>query len=138
MSEFVSGPTMVLQWIWSGGTVSLAADYQACKWSPSTDYAETTAGSDTNKGRLATIKDAKADVTLVGPTSTTGGTSYAAALAPGVGGTLIIGPEGTATGKRKITFPCFSDGLATDFPYNDICMITDSFTGNGSFTDGSY
>lgn len=126
---------MVLQWIWSGGTTSLAADYRNVTWSPSIAYAETTAGSDTNVGRLTTIKDATAAIELV---NAAGGTALYAALNAGVAGTLIIGPEGTATGKRKITFPCFSDGAQYPMPYADVATVTCGFTGNGAYTDSAY
>jgi hypothetical protein len=135
MAEYISGPTMVLSWIWSGGTVSLAADYRNVTWSPSVAYAETTAGSDTHVGRLTTIKDATASIELV---NAAGGTALYAALAPGVAGTLIIGPEGTATGKRKISFPCYSDGGQYAQPYADVATVTCGFTGNGAHTDSAY
>lgn len=133
MAEFIAGPTMVLNWIYSGGTLSLAGDYRTVSWNPSVAYSETSAGSDTHVGRLTALKDATAAVTLVAQTA---GTQVNAALAPGVGGTLIIQPEGTATNKRKITFPCYSDGAAYEHPYNDIVAISVGFTGNGSHTDG--
>lgn len=134
MAEYISGPTMVLSWIWSGGTASLAADYRNVTWSPSVAYAETTAGSDTHVGRLTTLKDATASVELV---NATGGTALYAALQPGVSGTLLIQPEGTATNKRKITFVCYSDGAQYSQPYADVATITCGFTGNGAFTDSA-
>ena len=135
MPEFIAGPTMVLSWIWSGGTTSLAGDYRTCSWNPTVDYVDSSAGSDTYKGRLTALKDATAAVTLVAQTA---GTAINAALAPGVAGTLIIGPEGTATGKRKITFPCYSDGATYEHPYADIVAISVGFTGNGAHIDGAY
>ena len=135
MPEFIAGPTMVLSWIWSGGTTSLAGDYRTCSWNPSVDYVDSSAGSDTYKGRLTALKDATAAVTLVAQTA---GTALNAALAPGAAGTLIIAPEGTASGKRKITFPCYSDGATYEHPYADIVAISVGFTGNGAHTDGAY
>ena len=133
MPEFIAGQSMVLNWVYSGGTLALAGDYRTLSWNPTVAYAETTAGSDTHVGRLTTLKDATAALTLVAQTA---GTQINAALAPGVGGTLIIQPEGTATNKRKITFPCYSDGAAYEFPYNDVVAISCGFTGNGTHTDG--
>ena len=135
MAEFIAGPTMVLSWIYSGGTVSLAGDYRTCSWNPSVNYVDSSAGSDLFVQRLTALKDATASVTLV---AQTGGTVINTALAPGVGGTLIIAPEGTATGKRKISFPCYSDGASYDHPYSDIVAISCGFTGNGTHTDGVY
>ena len=135
MAEFIAGPTMVLSWIWSGGTTSLAGDYRTCSWNPSVAFVDSSAGSDTHVGRLTALKDATASVTLVAQTA---GTAINAALAPGVAGTLIIAPEGTASGKRKITFPCYSDGATYEHPYADIVAISFGFTGNGAHTDGAY
>lgn len=138
MAEFISGPTMILSWVWSGGTISLAGDYRTCNWAPSVDYADTSAGADTQKGKLPTLKDAKASITMVGQAA---GTLMVAALAPGNGGTLTIGPEGTATGKRKITFPSYCDGATFDFPYADVVTISVAFTGSSAlnnYTDGAY
>ena len=136
MTELIAGPTMVLNWIWSGGTVSLAADYRNVQWDPSVAYEDVTAGSDTQVGRLPTLKTAVASIELV---NAAGGTALYAALQPGGGGTLIIQPEGTATNKRKITFPAYCDGAKYPHPYANVSVITCGFTGSsvlGNFTDG--
>jgi hypothetical protein len=135
MAEFLAGPTLVLQWIYSGGTISLAGDARTCTWTPIVGYVDSSAGSDAYIGRLTALKDATAAVTMVAQTA---GTQINAALNPATAGTLIIGPEGTATNKRKITFPCFADGASYDYPYADIALISCGFTGNGTHTDGVY
>jgi hypothetical protein len=133
MAEFIAGPTMVLTWTYSGGTIALAGDYRTATWAPSVAYVDSSAGSDTHVQRLTALKDSTASITLV---AQTGGTAIQTALQPGVGGTLVIQPEGTAASKRKITFPCFCDGASIDMPYADIVAISCGFTGNGAFTDG--
>lgn len=137
MAEYIAGSTMVLNWVYTIGTtlgtLTLAGDYRTCTWSPSVAYSETSAGSDTNVGRLTALKDAKASITLV---DQTGGTATYTALNAGQAGTLYIQPEGTATNKRKITFPSFSDGAQYEHPYADIAVISVGFTGNGAYTDG--
>lgn len=138
MAEFLAGPTMVLSWAYSGGTINLAGDFRNVQWNPSIAYVDTSAGADTQIARLTALKDATASIELVNPTS---GTALAAALQPGVAGTLIIGPEGTATNKRKITFPAYSDGAQYPFPYADVATLTCGFTGSsalGNFTDSTY
>lgn len=138
MAEFIAGPTMVLQWVTSAATTSLAADYRTVSWNPSTAYAEVTAGADSQVGRLPTIKDATASVELVGQAA---GTALATLLAPQQAGTLIIGPEGTATGKRKITLPAYSDGATVSYPYADVVSISCNFSGSSTlnnYTDSVY
>lgn len=134
MAEF-TGTSLVVSWIWSGGTVSLSGDYRTVSWTPTVGYADISAGSDTHITRLPTLKDSTAAVTLV---DSSPGTATYASLQPGVQGTLIIGPEGTATGKRKITMPAFCDGGNPSYTYNDTTTISVNFTGNGTFTDGAY
>ena len=135
MTEFISGPTMVIQWIYSGGTITLNTDYTTCAFSPSVDMVDITAGADTHRKRLTAIKDATASLTIY---EQSGGTALATALGLGVSGTLIIGPEGTATGKRKITMPAFCNGAQYSYPFADKAEISVTFTGNGAFTDSAY
>ena len=128
---------MVLTWAYSGGTMALAADYRACTWSPSVAYEDVSAGADTQIGRLTGLKDATASIELVLQTS---GTAIQTALQPGTAGTLTIQPEGTATNKRKITFPSYCDGAQASFPYANVAVISCGFTGAGAvlanWTDG--
>lgn len=128
---------MVLTWVYSGGTIALAADFRAVTWTPTIAYVDASAGADTQTARLTALKDATASIELVGQT---GGTAIQTALVTGTPGTLTIQPEGTATNKRKIVFPCYSDGAVGSWPYADVHSITCGFTGAGNilanFTDG--
>ena len=136
MAEFISGPSMVLQWITSGGTFSINADFRNVNWDPSTAYADATAGADTQVGRMPTLKDATASIEAVNPS---GGTALYSAMQPGQAGTLIIQPEGTATNKRKITFPAYSDGAKYQHPYAEVATLSNTFSGSsvlGNYTDG--
>ena len=137
MAEFIAGPSMVLNWLTGASTTVLAADYRTVTWNPSTAYAEVTAGSDSQVGRLPTIKDATCAVELVGQAA---GTGLATVLQPQLAGTLVIQPEGTAVGKRKITFPCYCDGAQIGYPYADVGSINVNFSGSSTlaaFTDTS-
>jgi len=129
MAEFLAGPTMVLTWVTSSGTTTLAADYRTCTWNPSTGYDDVTAGSDTQIGRIPTLLDATCSIELV---LQSGGTALAAALQPQQAGTLTIQPEGTTTNLRKITFPCYCDGAKPSWPYANVAMITCGFTGSSA------
>jgi hypothetical protein len=133
-SEFISGPYMVMTWIYSGGTVVLNADYQTCTFTPTVAYVDTSAGADTHITRLTALKDSTAAITLL-MQSGTSGTAIQASLATGTGGTLVIQPKGTAASERKITMPAYSDGAVVDFPYGEKAVISCGFTGNGAFTD---
>lgn len=134
-TEYIPGQTMVLQWIYSGGTISLAGEERSVAWTPSIETVDTTAGADTVRTYLGTFKSATASVSMVDQTNAAG---TATALDAGVRGTLIIGPEGTATGKRKITFPSMSQGAKYTFPYDGIAEISCDFIATGSYTDSTY
>ena len=138
MAELIMGQAGTIQWITSGGTFALNADFRTVAFTPSTAYADVSAGNDTQVGRLPTLKDAVASVSLVGQT---GGTAIAASMQPGQLGTLIIGPEGTAVGKRKITLPSYCDGAKVAYPYADVMTIDAGFSGSSTianFTDATY
>ena len=134
-TEYISGSTMVLQWIYSGGTISFAGDYRTASWSPSIETVDATASSDTVRKRMTTFKDATASISLV---DQTGAAGTATALDAGVSGTLVIGPLGTASGNRKITFPSYSQGAKYNFPFDGIAEITCDFMANGAYTDSTY
>jgi hypothetical protein len=133
MAEVISGPSMVLTWTYvigtTAGTSTLAADYRTCTFTPSIAYVDASAGADTWTSRMTGIKDATVSIELV---AQTGGTALYAALQPGQMGTLTIQPEGTATGKRKITFPSYCDGAVAAHPYNDILTLNVGFSVNNS------
>jgi hypothetical protein len=134
-TEYIAGPTMILQWIYSGGTINFAADERSVSWTPTVEFVDATAGADTVRKRLAQFKDATASVALVDQTNAAG---TASALDAGTSGTLIIGPEGSATGKRKITFPSFSQGAKYNWPFDNVAEITCDFVANGAYTDSTY
>jgi hypothetical protein len=134
-TEYIAGSTMVLQWIYGGSTINFAGEERSVAWSPSVEFVDATAGSDTTRVRLKTFKDANASIAMVDQTNAAG---TASALDAGNAGTLIIGPEGTATGKRKITFPCFSQGAKYTWPFDNIAEISCDFIANGAYTDSTY
>ena len=133
MAEVISGPSMVLTWTavvgTTLGTINLAGDFRTCTFTPSIAYVDASAGADTWTSRMTGIKDATMSIELV---AQAGGTAIYQALQPGQMGTLVVQPEGTASGKRKITFPGYCDGAVTTHPYNDIIVMTCGFSVNNS------
>lgn len=129
------GTALYAAWVNPGGTVVLSADYRTISYNPSVDLVEATAGSDTAKTYVAFQKDGKVSYSGL---MQAGGTALSNALAEGTGGTLIIAPEGTATGKQKITIPAISLGANFQWPYNGLVEISCEFQQNGQRTDGVY
>ena len=134
MAELISGPTMVLTWTTASGTSSLAGDYRTVTWNPSVAWEDVSAGSDASIGRIATLKDAACSVQLV---QQTGGTALASQVQVGQAGTLVIQPEGTATNKRKITFPAYVDKKDESHPYANVAVFDISFLGSSTLAQYS-
>ena len=127
----IVGKDAVISWVWTGGTVNLATDYRSVSVKENVDTAETTAGADTHKTFLPTIKSASIDYSGLFPTS---GTVLYAALAAGMSGTLTVAPEGTASGKVSHAYPAISLGATYDTPYADVVTVNCTFQSNGAWS----
>ena len=127
----ITGKDAYISWVWTGGTLNLATDYRSVSIKENVDTAETTAGADTHKTYLPTIKSANIDYSGVFPT---GGTALYAALAAGMSGTLTVAPEGTATGKVSHAYPAICMGATYDTPYADVVTVNCTFQSNGAWS----
>ena len=129
----LTGTNAVINWIWTGGTVVLNTDYKSISTSESSDMADSTAGNDTYKTQIATIKSASIDYSGLYP-SGTAGTAIIAALAAGNAGTLKVYPEGTAAANLLRTYPSIVTGPKLSMPYSDVIEISCSFQSNGAWS----
>jgi hypothetical protein len=127
----ITGKNAYITWVYSGGTVQLHSDYRTISENPSIDLAECSAGADTNKTYIATLKDATIDWSGLLQAD---GTAMLAALAPGIEGTLKVYPEGTASGKPSKTYPAICMGARTNIPYNDVVEVSCTFQANGAWS----
>ena len=134
MAEF-TGQNMVIQWINSGGTTTLSGDYRKIDLPFAKDLVESTAGSDAGRTDIATLWNY---TVAYGGVMQTGGTAVEDALLPGTSGTLIVGPEGTATGKRKYTIPCMSLGATFAVQYDQVVEMACNFKSQGAPTLAVY
>jgi hypothetical protein len=116
-----AGSAAYIAWVYSGGTITF--DYwRNFTWAVDLNYIDATAGADTFEVLVAghgTGQDFTC--TYVGQQN---GTAILTALARQTAGTVIYGPEGTATGKAKYTIPATSKGPSFNQSYNDINEIT--------------
>lgn len=134
MAEY-TGKNLSVNWVYTGGTVDLSGDQRSLGYKPTIGKAKATAGSDPFESYLMTVKDTVLDYVGV---MQTGGTAVEDALTEGTFGTLIVGPEGTAAGKRKYTIPSFAMGANFAFKYADTVEIACQFQGSGSRINGTY
>ena len=131
MGNNTTGQNAYITWVWSAGTIDLATDYRSVSIKENTDTAETTAGADTHKTYLPTIKSATIDYSGLFPA---GGTALYTALAAGVQGTLTVAPEGTASGKVSKAYPAICMGATYDTPYADVVTVNCTFQSNGAWS----
>lgn len=129
----ITGKDAVINWIWTGGTVSLNGDYRSVSTSETVDLADTTAGNDAYRTYIATIKSASVDYSGLF-VSGTAGTAVIGALAAGNEGTLVVYPEGTASGNLSRSYPSIVTGPKLNVPYADVVEISCSFTANGAWS----
>jgi hypothetical protein len=124
----ITGKNLVATWAYSGGTVNLNTDFRTLSINPNIDLAETTAGADTDKTYIATIKDATIEWSGLYQSE---GTALMTALEAGTGGTLTVYPEGTAAGKQPDIYPAIAMGAKLNIPYADVVEISCTFQKNG-------
>jgi hypothetical protein len=138
MPEY-AGSAVVLQWIWSGGTLNMSGDTRSCNITPSMDTIDATAGSDPNKVYLPSFVDWEVSWDGVAQNGTAG-TVYSQALLPGANGTVQVGPYGTAGSALKFSMPAFCMGGAITLPYSDVASVTASWktASGGSATWGTF
>lgn len=134
MAEF-TGQNLVVQWIYSGGTVTLSGDYRKVDLPFAKDLSESTAGSDAGRTDVATLWNFTVAYSGV---MQAGGTATEDALVSGTSGSLIVGPEGTASGKRKYTIPCMSLGANFNIQYDQVVEMACNFKSQGAPTFGTY
>ena len=134
MAEY-TGKDLFLSWTSTSGTVTPAADYRSVTYTPSIDLIDTTAGSDAAKTYITGYKDAQLSISLLMQTD---GTATTNAFIEGAVGTLIVAPEGTATGNEKLTIPAISLGVKRNYPYNNLVELTIDLQQYGVRVDGSY
>ena len=127
-----AGSALYVSWVYSGGTVALTGDFRQFTYTPSVDLYEATAGADAAKTYLPGVKDGQATFTAVMQAA---GTAISNALLEGTEGTLTVAPEGTASGKQKMTLPAIALGATYSIPYNDVVELSANFQQNGVRTD---
>ena len=129
-----SGKDLDVQWIYSGGTIALNGDYRQLSYNTTSDLIEQTAGADAVKTYLPSLKDSQIQLTVIAQAA---GTALLDALVDGGQGTLLISPEGTSTGKRKITVPAIVQSRNVNEPYNDVVDVQVTFQGNGAISNAA-
>lgn len=94
---------------------SFNTDYRSLSVDRQIDTVEVSAGADTDKSYLTTLRDATFSVTYVDENAS--GTVVNATLYEGAYGTLTWGPEGTASGKPKFSCAAWVTSVTAGLEY---------------------
>jgi len=128
----ITGKNMYLKF---GGT-TLNTDYRTFSNGRSIDKVDASAGADTFKTYLTTLKDGTLAATIIAQAAdtTTRGT-----LVPGTGGSLEYGLEGTTSGKQKVLYTtAFVENANVSASYADLVVIDITWQPNSDPTEGTY
>ena len=134
MAEY-SGSALYVSWIYTSGTAVFSADYRTLTDSVEGNVIDASAGSDPYQVVIAGIQNGKVALTYV---DQAGGTANLYACDFGVQGTLIYGPEGTASGKPKRTIPAMALGWSRQMQYSNVPEVTVNWQYTGAPTKGAY
>lgn len=124
------GNALILQWIYSGGTVQIQGDYTKFDVDRSIDLIDATAGNALDKEYINGIKDGSAKLSIFDTANA--GTAVASSLVEGTAGTLIYGPQGTATGKPKWGFQAIVKSHKFSEPFDDAVTLDAEFQKTGA------
>lgn len=135
MPNEYSGSAVYMIWVTASGTATLSGHQRTVSLNPTTEFIDATAGSDTYRVKIPSFTDIRVSYSGL---AQTGGTALEDLLVEGTEGTITLGPEGTAAGKRKYTIGAFSHGVQYNMPYSDVTEMSVEFEGNGSFTRATW
>lgn len=135
MAELI-GSAGYLAWTQAVGTILFAGDFRNFNWSPTMDFIDATAGTDTFEVQLPSV--GRGQEFAVNALWQAGSINFATACAMGNVGSFVYGPEGNAATKIKYTIPSYAMGLQWNQVYNDVVQYTASFRQSGAHAQGTF
>lgn len=129
------GSATIIDWLPStGGTINLSAESRTFEVNQQSNQIDVTVRSDTAKAFLTDFPAISAKISGLDTSGTaTGGTAFQTweRLNIGDSGTLRWGPEGTATGYRKMTMPAIVKTKNYNSPYDGAVQWDLEWDSNG-------
>lgn len=117
------------------GSLVLSTNYRSSGNDESIGKVDQSAGADSERTYLTTLKDGTVSLTVKLPA---GDTEVYPGLEPGTEDTLEMGPEGTASGKPKTTVLAFVESRSRAIEYERLLTCNVTFQYNGPRTDSTY
>lgn len=138
MTEFY-GKDLQFQWVGTAGTLDMSEYQRGASFAPTGKIDVNTTGAATYETRQVGVKDFTATYKGLWQSGTAGtaATTMENTLRFGEAGTIYLSPEGTASGTRKYTLPCISQGPQVNLAYDGLTEINITFVGNGTVTYGA-
>ncbi len=131
-----SGSSLYMAWVYSGGTTTLHGSFRQFSYQPSLNLIDATAGSDSFRQYIGGIGEG-GEVSWTSVMQAAG-TALITALTRGNVGTLLVGVEGTATGKPKLTIPAISRGPQYSVAYDDVVEFSCSWQQSAAETAATW
>lgn len=131
----LKGTNVYAGWTKSGGTlVALETNYRTYNIDRRIEKADASAGDDAHKTYLPTIKDGTTTLQILVEATD----AIMDDITEGVEGVLILGREGNANGKPKITITGFVESLKESGSYNDVIMFDLTIQHTAAPVDGTF
>jgi hypothetical protein len=130
VADRMTGASQYIGFIHSGGTVNLSGDSRTFDVTREQEIADASAGSDGARSSKATLKNysASLEALYIG----TAGSASFGSVDIGTEGTLLWGPQGTAAGKPKGSWPMIVTQMSISSPFDDIVMLNIEWVGQGA------
>ncbi len=123
-------------YIYFKGT-DIAGDFRNLDDSSAIGLVDATAGADACKTFLTTITEGEAKWSALWQDTAAGDAAYLL-LAPGAEGSLIIGPNGSASGAAKTTVNAIVKDRNRKIPYDDVIEIEATLVRSGTASEGTF
>lgn len=125
-----AGSALYAHFIHAGGTVVLTGDQRSMSWDDTQSFADTTAGSDAATSQVTTTYSVTGSFDFLDNGESE---AYASIMFPGASGTLVWGPQGTATGKPKYELPIDWEGMSNSAEYSSEITKSATWRNNGAW-----
>jgi len=112
--------------------------YRTMSLSKEIGLVDSTTACDDSRTYLTTLKDGTATLTFLAQTDDVGATDIPQLMSVGDEGSLIIGPEGSTAGERKITVNAIVQSFDEDYTYDDIVTYTIGVQFSGDVTENTF
>lgn len=119
----------VITWTPDGGSaVQLEGDFTTFSFDDTIDTEDATAGNETDRCFVPTIRSVEGSITIYDAKQT-----YKGDIQPGQKGVLNMKPDGTGSGLEEVECTAYMTGYSEEFPFDGLLEIELSWTRSGAW-----